>query len=162
MKKLLSWLDDHFEETLLFVFMWGIVIVMTLGVFFRYVMRNSLSWSDEMCRYFFIWFTFIGVSYAVKNSCHTRIDIIETLIPKLKKPLEYIGDALFFFFSCYILTQATSTWLGLMRSNQTSPAMRIPMWIIYLSFMLGFALTVVRFVEKYAKKLLHKGKEETI
>ncbi|MBQ3663813.1 MAG: TRAP transporter small permease [Clostridia bacterium] len=156
--KVLKWIDDHFEEVLLIILMWALVIVMTLGVVFRYVFRSSLSWSDEVCRYVFIWFTYLGLSYGVLKGAHTRIDIIETLHPKLKKPLEYIGDALFFAFSIFILRHAYTTWVNLRLSNQTSPAMRLPMWIVYMSFMVGFTLVIIRFIEKYIKKLVARRK----
>ena len=63
MKKVLMWLDRHFEEVLMSVFLCGIVIMMTIHVFCRYALRHTLTWTEEATRYMLIWFVFIGVSY---------------------------------------------------------------------------------------------------
>ena len=48
MKTTLRWLDQHFEEMLMAIFLCGVVVLMTLHVFFRYVMRAPLTWSEEV------------------------------------------------------------------------------------------------------------------
>ncbi len=79
MKKALCWLDRHFEEVLMAIFLCGIVIMMTTHVFFRYVMRTPLTWTEEATRYMFIWFVFMGFSYSIRNDAHIRVNIIEVL-----------------------------------------------------------------------------------
>ena len=83
MKTTLRWLDQHFEEMLMAIFLCGVVVLMTLHVFFRYVMRAPLTWSEEATRYMFIWFVFIGISYGIRNNTHIRVNIIEVLCPKV-------------------------------------------------------------------------------
>ena len=154
--KPLRWLDDHFEELLMAVALWAIVVVMGAQVVMRYIFRNSISWSEELSRYFFIWFTFLGISFAVRNHSHIRIDIFETFFPVLKKPLEYIGDAMFLIFCVYMIRPSLSTLSGMIAKGQTSPAMEMPMWIIYCSLVAGFLLTIFRLVQKYVLKLVHR------
>jgi len=86
--RVLRWFDKHFEESLMMISLWAIVVIMGAQVIMRYIFSSSISWSEELSRYFFIWFTFLGISFAVKNNSHIRIDIIETTFPKMKKPLE--------------------------------------------------------------------------
>ena len=74
MKKILKWLDRHFEEALMSVFLCGIVIMMSTHVFCRYVLRHPLTWTEEATRYMFIWFVFMGVSYGIRNGTHIRVD----------------------------------------------------------------------------------------
>ena len=62
MKKVIRWLDQHFEEVLMAIFLSGVVIMMTTHVFFRYVMKAPLSWTEEATRYMFIWFVFLGMN----------------------------------------------------------------------------------------------------
>lgn len=33
----------------------GILIIMSVQFFYRYVMNNSLSWSEELARFMFVW-----------------------------------------------------------------------------------------------------------
>lgn len=162
--KQLRYLCSRFEEILMMTALSSIVIVMFLQVIMRYVFKASLSWSDEFSRYCFIWLTFLGMSYAIKNRSHIRIDILETFIPVLKKPFEYIGDAFFLAFAIYMLKPALTSLNLLWNTKQTSPAMEFPMFYVYISLFLGFILIIIRIVEKYFVKLLnsavHKKKTE--
>ena len=66
MKKVLNWLDANLEQFLLCILLAAMAIVMGIQVFCRYVLSMSLSWSEELTRYLFIWSGFLSVSY----QCH--------------------------------------------------------------------------------------------
>ncbi len=55
MKKVLHWLDENLEEFLLVVFLIAMTLIMGIQVLSRYVLGQSLSWSEEITRYLFIW-----------------------------------------------------------------------------------------------------------
>ena len=63
MKKILHWLDENLEEFLLVFFLIAMTLIMGIQVFCRYVLGQSLSWSEEITRYLFIWSGFLSVSY---------------------------------------------------------------------------------------------------
>ena len=64
MKKILKFLNDYLEETICIILMSVMTIIIFIQVIMRYVMHNSLSWSEELARYCFIWLIYIGaVSY---------------------------------------------------------------------------------------------------
>ncbi len=50
--------------------------VMALGVFFRYVLNRSLSWSDELALVLFVWATFLSISMAYRHDRHVSIDLV--------------------------------------------------------------------------------------
>ena len=156
MKKIILYLDDHFEEVLLNILMWGIVITTTLQIVCRYVFKSPLSWSDEVCRYLFIWFTFLGISYCTQTNNHIRIDIIETLVPKLKKLFMFVGDAMLLAFMVFMLVPSYRQLIDVKNKNVTSPALMMPMWIVYLSFFVAIILTLLRLVQKYYRYFTHK------
>ncbi|HCX62926.1 TRAP transporter small permease [Sedimentibacter sp.] len=156
--KVLKWLDDNLEEKVLSLILWAMVIVMGFQVVARYIFNSSLTWSEELLRYLFIWLAFIGMSYCVKNGSHMRIDIIEQLVPKTKKVFAIIGDVFFFIFASYMIRPGFSVIKSLKDSGQTSPASGIPMYIIYSILLVGFILVIFRIVEKYIKIYLDKKK----
>ena len=45
----------------------------------------------------------------------------------------------------------------LIASGQKSPAMGVPMYLVYISLMGGFLLTIVRMIQKYVLLLAGKG-----
>lgn len=158
MKKTLKWLDEHFEEYIMITLMAIMVIVMGVQVFMRYVMKNSLAWPEEFTRYIYIWFVFLGMSYGVRNNLHIRVDLLEVLIPKSKKALGFLQDILFLGFCGYMIGPGINSIKLLIESAQTSPAMLIPMYYVYLSLLVGLILSVVRMIQKYVLRIMHYKK----
>lgn len=54
--KILRKIDDKLETVILSVLVAAIVLVMLLQIICRYVLNNSLIWSEEFCRYCYIYF----------------------------------------------------------------------------------------------------------
>lgn len=74
MKKIISWLDSYLEEALLGIFLIAMTLIMGIQVFSRYVLQTSLSWSEELTRYLFIWSGFLSVSYCTKYCISIKIE----------------------------------------------------------------------------------------
>ena len=55
MKKVLQWLDENLEEVLLVIALAAMAVIMGIQVIARYIFGASLSWSEELTRYIFIW-----------------------------------------------------------------------------------------------------------
>jgi TRAP-type C4-dicarboxylate transport system permease small subunit len=147
---ILKWLDEHFEECIMMVLMCIMVAIMTLQVFMRYVMNNSLSWPEEMTRYLFIWFVFLGISYAIKYDRHLRVDILLNYLPeRFKKKLLFIDDVLFLVFAVYLIKPSLRVIQKLIETYQVSPALRMPMYIVYLGLLVGILLTLLRLIQKF-------------
>lgn len=77
---------DDFISKLLKILLVIIFTVLTvtalLQVFFRFVMQNPLTWTDEVCRYCLIWLTLLGIGVASQRKSHISIDIICNVLPK--------------------------------------------------------------------------------
>ena len=77
MKKILKWLDDNIELYICVFLMSFMTLLVFVQVVMRYVFNNSLSWSEELARYTFIWLIYIGISYGCRCTgkmrflCHT-------------------------------------------------------------------------------------------
>lgn len=71
--KFFHWLDENLEETLLVLFLSCMTLVMGVQVFCRYLLNFSLSWSEEITRYLFIWSAFISISYCIKNGFRLKL-----------------------------------------------------------------------------------------
>ncbi len=149
MKKALFWLDRHFEEVLMAIFLCGIVIMMTTHVFFRYVMKAPLTWTEESTRYMFIWFVFMGVSYGIRNDTHIRVNIIEVLCPKMLPALSIIQDLVSATFVLYMLPAAFRSMQQLAARNQISAGLHLPMVFVYGALAFGLCLSVVRIIQKF-------------
>jgi len=67
----------------------GLVVVVCLGVFFRYVLNSSLTWYDEFASYMLVWLTFYGTVVADYQRRHIGFDL---LVGKLPPPARRAVD----------------------------------------------------------------------
>jgi|SRR5690625_2173898 len=156
--KFLSWLTKYTEELFLSLSLISLVFIMGLQVFMRYVMNNSLAWPEELSRYIFIWFAFIGVSYAIRINAHLRIDILFNYVSeRVRKLVETISDLFFLGFSVTVLIAGIHVFKSLLGTMQTSPGLDLPMAFVYLSLPVGFGLTIIRLIQNIVNR--YRGKE---
>ena len=74
MKKTLHWLDENLEEFLLVVMLAAMTLIMGIQIFSRYALGQSLSLSEEVTRFLFIWSGFLSVSYCSKKCLSIKIE----------------------------------------------------------------------------------------
>ena len=51
------------EETILIILLVIMTGVMGIQIVSRYVFQNSLTWSEELVRYMFVWSAFLGIPF---------------------------------------------------------------------------------------------------
>lgn len=59
----------------------GMTLVVLLGVFFRYILRQPLSWSEEVARYLMIWAASLAVSIGIMRREHLGITFMVSRLP---------------------------------------------------------------------------------
>lgn len=129
-------------------------LMIVLQVLFRYVIQSSLSFSEELARYMFIWSAFVGSALALKNRSHVSIEIIVANLPRaIKKRAIVVSNALSFIF--YALLVVYGIIMTVHTLDQTSPTMGwLRMSYVYLSVPIaGFILlanVVVNAFEEYS------------
>ena len=111
MKKILHYLDEYLEEFLMVIFLIAMTLIMGIQVFSRYILGMSLSWSEEITRYLFIWSAFLSVSLCTRKCI--SINTIESgqVSPACGIPMYYVQAAP---FVCFIITafRIAQRWFG--------------------------------------------------
>lgn len=152
----LRYLLDNFEKIISIALMSIMTIVLTFQVFMRYVMNNSLSWSEELARYLFVWLIYIAISYGAQSIKHIKIDAAMALFPKRwRRWVLVVGDVLFLGFCLFICWTAWGIIERQLILDQHSPAMQMPIWILYAAPLVGFGLTAIREVQTIYVRLTH-------
>ncbi|WP_271397290.1 TRAP transporter small permease [Salinicoccus roseus] len=145
MMKVLKWLDEHFEEYILIALSIFTVFVIFSQVVMRYVFNSSLSWSEEIARYGFIWLIYIGVSYGVKRRKHLRVDALTMLFEeKGTAVIKMIANILFLIFALVVSYYGVDIVTKITRE---SAALQIPMEYVYASLAFGMILTSIRLIQ---------------
>ena len=128
MKKILHWLDENLEEFILVIFLIAMTLIMGIQVFCRYVLGMSLSWSEELTRYLFIWCGFLSVSYCSKKCLSIKIEQ---------------------FVAIYMIPFAYSYMMSSVHSGQLSPACGIPMYYVQAAPLVSFVLVTFRVLQRW-------------
>ena len=69
------------------------VVVVFLGVFFRYVLNASLVWYDEFASYLLVWLTFYGAVVASYWQRHIGFEmVVDRLQPNPRRIVDFIGE----------------------------------------------------------------------
>jgi TRAP-type C4-dicarboxylate transport system permease small subunit len=144
----LKWLDEHFEESILLVLLIVMTCVMGVQVTMRYLFNASLTWSEEITRYMFVWSAFISVSYCIKKGISIRIDQFTNMMPQsAKKVLGVITRIVMLVFFVYVFRYALDVVGATYANGQKSPALGLPIYWVQVSSVLGFGMAVVRLLQ---------------
>ncbi len=83
------------EECIFCVILLAMAGVVTLQVFFRYVLGDPLTWTEELSRFLFVWLIAFAAGYSVSTREHIKVELIVDLLPKkVQKILDVIMSIL--------------------------------------------------------------------
>lgn len=108
-------------------------------IFCRYILNDSLTWSEELLKIFVVWFCLLSATFISVRREHVRITIFKQRLPeRLEKLTDLMVSFLMFFCSlvmCYIGVRLAS-WAGMRKT----PALRIPFAYMYASIYISFGI----------------------
>src|SRR3989441_11266931 len=71
----------------------AMVALVTIGVFFRYIVNASLSWYDEFASYLLVWLSFYGAVVATYRGRHIGFETLaERRGPRARRPRAVGGE----------------------------------------------------------------------
>lgn len=150
MRKAIHWLDENLEEFILIILLIGMTLIMGIQVLCRYALGMSLSWSEELTRYLFIWSGFISVSYCSKKCLSIKIEQFVAIFPRRGKAIFKIVNHTFeLIFFIYMIPFAYSYMMSAVTSGQVSPACSIPMYYIQAAPFVSFILVTFRILQRW-------------
>jgi TRAP-type C4-dicarboxylate transport system permease small subunit len=125
---------DKIEERILVASFVVTVSIVSLQVIMRYVFNNSLSWSEELTRFIFVWQVWMGTSVACKNNNHIRVEILLSLLKgRAKTAYLLLGDIIVLVFTAFLIYDGFIVVNRFAARQMLSPAMQVPLFVVYLS-----------------------------
>ena len=136
--------DLRGEDWLAFALFWTLAAVVFLQFFTRYVLNDSIAWTEEIARYFLIGTTFVGAAMAARKGSHIALEILPHALPVgLRRWFRLVLDLVATGFF------AIATWLcfGIAQAmwHQPMVVIDVPLGVVYYVATFGLALTTVRF-----------------
>jgi TRAP-type C4-dicarboxylate transport system permease small subunit len=74
-------IEHHPEDWLAFMLFWSLAFIVFLQFFTRYVLNDSLSWTEEIARYGLMWVTFIGGATVTRKNTHIAVELLSNVLP---------------------------------------------------------------------------------
>jgi TRAP-type transport system small permease protein len=132
-----------------------VIVIIFVQVLLRYVFFYSLEWSEELCRYLFVWTIFLGACLSIRDNSQIRIDFIDNIVKGKGKKL-----LLFFQYTISLIIVAVILFASLsfvqLGMRSTSAAMQIPMYLVYAIIPIGMGLIAL----ELSRKILHIFKKD--
>lgn len=149
--KVIKWLDEHFEEAILIVFLVGISIVELLQVICRNVdFIPSLTWAEELCRFLWIGTVFLSLPFCTRTETALRVTALIDILPwKLRNIVNVIVDVFTAAIMGVLSYYSVIVFNRIVASGELSPAMLMPMWILYAIVVVGFVLATLRSIQMF-------------
>ena len=108
--KIIKWLDLHFEEFFMVVFLVLITVVSLMQVIVRNIeVIPSLTWAEEFCRFCWIGSVFLSLPYTIRNISMLRVCVLLDLLPETVHKL--INIATYFITAACRPFWPTTRWM---------------------------------------------------
>ena len=146
--KTLDKIVSKFEELIAVIGLSAMTVITLVAVFFRYVLKDPIIWSEEAARYLMVWSTMLGISIATRQKAHLGIDIFISMAPKkIQRGLEIFSTLMMIVMFVFLAIISIVFIQSAIRTGNVSPMLRIPFYIIYLALPLGFGLGAIRSIQ---------------
>lgn len=147
--KFMRKLEGSLEEWILGALLIGMSLILLIQILMRAVFGNSLTWAEEVARYFYVWSVFLSLGCTIRTRNILKVELILDHLPKrvrqiLEVLLDVINVVLYAFLAYYSVAAVQNVYV----SGQTSPALEIPMYLVYTIIPIGFVLASLRSVQK--------------
>lgn len=110
------------------------VILIFIQVVMRYVFNKSISWSEELARYIFIWQVWLGASLAFRTNQHISVEMI---LDKLKGRARILfilfRDIITLGFNIFLVNYGFQLVVKMQERGVVSSGMGLPLYLVYIS-----------------------------
>src|SRR2546421_10200072 len=73
-------IEHHPEDWIAFAIFWSLAFIVFLQFFTRYVLNDSLSWTEEIARYGLMWIVFIGGAMVTRRNTPIPVGLLSNVV----------------------------------------------------------------------------------
>jgi TRAP-type transport system small permease protein len=116
-----------------------VMVVLVFGnVVLRYGFNSSITVSEEVSRWLFVWVTFMGAVVALREHTHLGTDVLVSRLPPLGKKICYALGHLIMLYVCVLLFKGSLEQTKI-NMDVLAPSTQLPMAIVHAA---GLAFSV--------------------
>jgi TRAP-type C4-dicarboxylate transport system permease small subunit len=136
-------IEHNPEDWICFIVFWALAGIVFLQFFTRYVLNDSVAWTEEIARYGLIWITFLGGIMVTRRNTHIAVVLAPNILPApaarlllgLVDVLSFAFLALLSYFSVLIFERM---------QYQRMTVVDLPMSYVYGAVLVGCFLMCFR------------------
>lgn len=156
---------DQFEEKLLCASLIFTTLIIFMQIIMRSIFNSSITWSEELTRYIFIWQIWLGVSIAERENDHIYLEIVNSVVKNetIKEIVRIIANLIMIAFNIFLVVKGSELVRQMIARGNVSGAMRMPMYYVYLALPVSSFILLLRLIGKTLVKiklLFHKKGDE--
>ena len=128
-----------------------------VAFFEHYPLPASIPWGEELSRMAFVWFVFLGATYAARLAAHNRVTFQFKIFPKLVGNIStVISDLIWIAFNCTMIYYSIRVIKEGFEFPEYSPTLDWVMAYIFMIFPIAFSLMTIRIIQVNIMKYILK------
>lgn len=165
-KKLLAYITSA-EYAIMSAAFVAMVLSYFVGVVNRNFIKASMPWTEEIAIYSMVYMALLGTEVGLRDGTQVAVTaVIEKLHGTARKVVDIIEQIVLEIFSFIMLKAGIALFTKQIQTGQTTPVLKVPMYVMYFSLVLSFALIfvvqLVMLVEKVQKLGQKDDKKEEV
>jgi TRAP-type transport system small permease protein len=140
-------IEHHPEDWLAFAIFWSLAFIVFLQFFTRYVLNDSLAWTEEIARYGLMWIVFIGGAMVTRRNSHIAVELLANVMKPgpLRSTLLALVD--FIKLAFIGLLAYVSVTITERMDMQRMTVFDLPMSYVYAGVAFGCFLMLIRQIQ---------------
>lgn len=167
MQRIGNFLDNHFIVNsirklvkIVIVTMFGLLVLVVFSqVIARFILNDPFRWSEELARYLQVWMIILTSSICIREGTHLAVDYAVYALPFVYRKLLKLLVLLLMMFYLIIVIVYGARIISVI-TKQISPAMQIPIYLVYLAVPIGGFLMFIEALISFFKSTGAKNKED--
>lgn len=135
--------DWRIEDWVTFAIFWVLAAVVFAQFFTRYVLNDSIAWTEEIARYLLMATAFLGAALAARKGTHIALEIVPNMLPRgVRRWVRLalgVATILFFAIAAYLCANIAEAMM-----YQPMVVIDVPLGWVYWAVFAGMVMTVIR------------------
>jgi len=140
-------IEHHPEDWIAFALFWSLAFIVFLQFFTRYVLNDSLSWTEEIARYGLMSLAFIGGAVVTRKKAHIAVELLSNLMKPSPVRSALLGLVDFITLGFIGLLAFFSVTIIERMHSQRMTVFELPMSIVYGVVGLGCFMMLARQIQ---------------
>ena len=141
---------SRFEEFVLSCSVIAMALLLIVGVIFRVVFNNSLTFTEEVASALLVLVSFFGLGYCARKGRHITMSIVFDMVGnKFKRIFMIVISLVSAAATAYIGYLAIKYALSVKELKRVTPALQVPMYLIYTVVPIGLLLSAIEYTRTF-------------